>query len=82
MRGTPCEEMKKRAKGLIIGHSFISRLERFLEQSELFPADFNLAQWEIQCYGISGGRAETLLRDQDLQNCIISYKAVVILIQL
>lgn len=74
--------MEKRAKVLIIGHSFISRLERLLGQSELFPVDFNLAQCEIRCYGISGGRAESLLRDQDLQNCIFSFKPVVILLQL
>lgn len=82
MRGTPCEEMEKRAKVLIIGHSFISRLEMLLGQSELFPADFNLARCEIRCYRISGGRAQSLLRDQDLQDCIIFFKPVLILLRL
>lgn len=72
----------KRAKVLIIGHSFISRLERLLGQSELFPADVNLAQCEIRWFGISGRRAESLLRDQDLQNCIHSFKPAVIILQI
>lgn len=75
-------EMLKRAKVLIIGHIFFLRLERLLGQSELFPADFNLAQCEIRWFGISGGRAESLLRDQDLQNCIHSFKPSVIILQI
>lgn len=74
--------MEKRSKVLIIGHSFISQLERLLGQSELFPVDFNLAQCEIRWFGISGGRAESLIRDQDLQNCIHSFKPAVIILQI
>lgn len=81
-RSSASPEMEIRTKILIIGHTFISRLERLLDQSELFPADFNLAQCEIWWFGISWGRAESLLRDQDLHNCIHSFKPAVFILQI
>lgn len=51
-------------------------------QSEIFPAEFYLAQCKIRCFGISEGRGESLLRVQDLQNCIYSFKLVVIILQI
>ncbi|XP_062605449.1 uncharacterized protein LOC134267244 [Saccostrea cucullata] len=73
---------KKRTNVLVIGHSFVTRLEQLLGRSDAFQADFNLAQCEIRCFGFSGGRVENLLKNQDLQHYITSFKPVVIILQI
>ena len=47
-------------KVLIVGHSFISRLAQNIQRDPILNVNFNLKQYEIRSFGVSGALLEIL----------------------
>ena len=74
--------MDENTRVLLLGHSFISRLDR--ELGSTLPEGFNLKQCDIRCFGVSGGRAESFVVNQDtrLRRVLHSFQPAVLILQI
>lgn len=72
--------MSDRIRVLIVGHSFISRLDNAI--GRYLPINFNLRQCVIQCFGVSGGRTDSLRANQGLRRKIVSFQPAILILQI
>lgn len=66
---------------LIVGHSYISRLNGLLNQDLNFPNDFNLIQCDIKLYGVSGAHVTDFQNDRKFWGFMDWFQPHIVILQ-
>lgn len=67
---------------LLIGHSYISRLHQLLLHNNAFDSNFNLDQCEVRCFGVGGGRIDTLQQNDNLWSTLDAFQPQIVICQI
>lgn len=66
---------------LVLGHSFISRLDSLFRFNNQFPDSFDLNQCTIMCYGRPGGTIDSLWDDNHLVDILLNFCPTLVILQ-